>query len=104
MSLESIKTISEAEEKARRIRAEAAAEAKRMISEAEAQGGEAIEAAKKKAVEEVRELTEQADTKATDKAKALADTTENRKASMRIKAEKKLAQAADLIVERIVND
>ena len=104
MSLESIKTIGEAEEQAKRIKAEAAAEAKRMMSEAESKGIEAVEAAKQKAVDEVRELTKQADVKATDKAKDLADNTENKKASMRIKAEKQLAQAANLIVERIVSD
>ena len=102
MSLEAIKTITEAEEAARRLKAEAAAEAKRMIGEAKAAGQEALDAAEKKANEELRELRAKADEKATADAKELAAGTENKKAAMRVKAESRLDKAAQLIVERIV--
>ena len=48
MSLEAINNISEAEEQARRIKAEATSEAKRMISEAYTIGKAAVTAAEKK--------------------------------------------------------
>ena len=56
MSLEAIKTISEAEEQAKNIRAVAAAEAKRVLGEAEAAGKAAVEAAEKKGRDELAEL------------------------------------------------
>lgn len=103
MSLEAIKTITEAEEAARRLKAEAAVDAKRMISEAKAAGQKALEAAEQKANEELRGLRGKADEKATSDAKELAENTENKKAAMRVRAEGRLDKAAQLIVERIVN-
>lgn len=103
MSLEAIKTITEAEEAARRLKTEAAADAKRMVGEARAAGQAALDAAEKKANEELRELKAKADEKATADAKELAASTENKKAAMQVKAEARLDKAAQLIVERIVN-
>lgn len=103
MSLEAIKTVSQAEEKARRIKQEAQAEAKRALSGARAAGEAAIAAAEKKAAEELRGLRKKADEKATEDAAELARSTENKKAAMRVRAEGRLDSAAMLVVERIVN-
>lgn len=103
MSLEAIKTIGEAEENAKRIKAEAASDAKKAVADAEAAGRAAINAAIRKAEDELRELTRKADEKATADAQQLASDTENQKAAMRARAEKLVDKAASLVVERIVN-
>ncbi len=103
MSLEAIETISKAEENAKKRKAEAALEAKRSVTAAETAGKAAMEAARKKAVEELATLNAKADGKAKADAMELASNTENKKASLRVRAESRLAQAADLIVERIVS-
>lgn len=102
MSLEAIKTISAAEKDARRRKAEAAAEIKKALSDAEAAGVAAVEAAKAKAAEELRVLYAKTEAKAAKETAETVSSTENRMASMRIKAEGRLEQAASLIVERIV--
>ncbi|MGI6029489.1 MAG: hypothetical protein ACOX81_08765 [Candidatus Heteroscillospira sp.] len=103
MSLEAIKTISEAEEQAKNIRAQAAAEAKRIAGEAESAGRAAVEAAEKKAAEELAGLTQKADEKAVASAKTLAAENDRQKAGLRSRAEKRMDDAVSLIVERIVN-
>lgn len=103
MSLEAIKQISLVEEGAKKAKAEAFAAAKKAINDAEADGRRAVEQAKAKAADELRELTRKADDKAKSQAQALAATTENRMASMRVRAESNLDKAAELVVERIVN-
>ena len=103
MSLEAIQTISEAEEQAKTIRAAAAAEAKRMLGEAEAAGKFAVEAAGKKARDELAELSKKADEKALESAKSLAAENDKQKAALRSRAEQHMDKAVSLIVERIVN-
>ncbi len=103
MSLEAIKTISEVEDETRQRKVQASAEAKKAVSEAESAGRASIEQARAKAGAEIRELTRKAEEKAKEQAMDLASSTENRMASMRVRAENNLERAADLIVERIVN-
>lgn len=103
MSLEAIRAISEAEEKAKAAKAEAAALSKKMIAEAEEKGRLAIEEAKKKAEEEVLELKNKAFEKAREEALGLAQNVENRKATMLVKANGRADKAVDLVIERIVN-
>lgn len=103
MSLEAIKMISQAEEKAKKAKTEAAAASKKAISDAEAAGRQAIEQARGKANDELRELMKKADDKAKSQAQALAASTENKMASMKVRAEGNLDKAADLVIERIVN-
>lgn len=102
MSLEAVKTISEAEEAAKRARQEAAQADKRMIAEAEEKGRQAIAAAEKKAEEELAGLRKQAVEKARQEAVELARTTENKKAAMMVKANARAEEAVGLVVERIV--
>jgi vacuolar-type H+-ATPase subunit H len=83
--------------------AEANAAAKKAVIQAEASGRSSIDAAIKKAEDELRELTKKADEKATSDAQALAGNTENKKAALRTRAQSQLDKAAMLIVERVVN-
>lgn len=103
MSLEAIKVISEAEEKAKTAKAEASALSKKLIAEAEEKGKIAVENAKKKAEEEIRELKSKAGEKAKAEALELARNTENRKATMLVKAKSREDKAVELVIERIVN-
>lgn len=102
MSLEAIKTISEAEESVRRLKQEAAQAAKRAIADAEESGRRAIADAAAKAEAELADLRKQAVDKARQEAMELARTTENRKAAMMVKADTRAARAVELVVERIV--
>ena len=63
----------------------------------------AVEAAEKKARDELAELSGKADEKALESAKALAAENERQKAELRSRAEARMEQAVSLIVERIVN-
>ena len=103
MSLEAIKEISEAEERARIAKAEAAALSKKLIAEAEVNGKLAIDAAVSKAQEEIQDLRHKAEEKASSDAKELSRKTENRKAAMLSKAESRMDEAVLLVIERIVN-
>lgn len=103
MSLEAMETLAAAEEKVRRMRADAAAAAKQSIADARAEGEQRIADAIKKSAEEIDALTKQSDEKARADALELAGSNENRKAVLRAKAESRAEQAVSLIVERIVN-
>lgn len=103
MSLEALDTIALAEEKARQIRAAAATEAKKKVQEAENAVALMIAGAEGKAEAEIRDLTHKADEKAKEDAAALASTTRNRQAAMKARADRKMEQVVDGIVERIVN-
>ena len=103
MALEAISSITEAEEKARAAKAEAALVCKRLVSEAEEAGRLAIEDARLKAEQEIRELKSKAFDKARMDALALARNIENRKATMLVKADSRAEKAIDLVIERVVN-
>ena len=101
MSFEAITTISDAENRARQIKADAQAAAAAAVEAAE--GKAAIEAAVGKAQQELQTLRAKSDEKAKADAETLAAETKNKEAAMRIKAKTNLDRAASLIVERIVN-
>lgn len=103
MPIEVINEIFEAEEKAKKAKTEATALSKRLISEAEESGRQAVENARKKAEDEIRELWHKAGDKAKEEAQALARNTENRKATMSVKADSRLNKAVNFVIERIVN-
>ena len=103
MSLEAMETLAAAEEKVRRMRADAAAAAKQRIADARESGEKLIAEAIKRSAEEIDALARQSDEKAKAEAMELAGNNENRKAVLRAKAESRAEQAVSLIVERIVN-
>ena len=73
------------------------------MAEAKAEGEALVAQALKKAEEELVALQSTADDQAMTAAKALADSNETKKAVMRARAENRMDQAVELIVERIVN-
>ena len=103
MSREAMETLAAAEEKVRRMRADAAAAAKQSIADARESGEKLIAEAIKRSAEEIDALARQSDEKAKAEAMELAGNNENRKAVLRAKAESRAEQAVSLIVERIVN-
>lgn len=103
MPIEVINEIVEAEGKAKKAKAEAAALSKRLIAEAEESGVKAVENARKKADDEIRELWHKAGLKAKEEALELARNTENRKATMNVKAASRMNSAVSFVIERIVN-
>lgn len=103
MSFEAITMINQAEENAKKGRAQALADAKAAEAAAVADGKAAVEAAVARARQEVHDKQVQMDAAAVAAAEALAKETENKKAAMRACAEGRLDKAASLIVERIVN-
>jgi vacuolar-type H+-ATPase subunit H len=102
MSLEVVKSISEAEETARQAKAAAQLGAKAAIAETEKTGQKTVTEAISRAEEEVNNLFRTADEKAAEHALALKSSTSNRQAAIQAAAGSKLDQAALLIVERIV--
>lgn len=104
MSLEAIKNIAAAEEKARQKKLEAQQTAKKLISEAEAAGIAAVSDSKKRAGAEAAALTSEAEANAIKFAEELRDNTFNKCAAMRARSELRLDSAAALIVRRVVEN
>lgn len=103
MSFEAITSITDAEAEAKYMISGAEAKARQMVEDAHSAGKLAIEAACKKAEDELAELNRQAGEKAKAGAAVLSEQMESKKAAMRAVAESKLPEAASLVVERIVN-
>ena len=105
MSFEAITTISDAENRARQIKADAQAAAAAAVEAAVVgqvgprQGVSAVE----QAHPDLQTLRAKSDEKAKADAETLAAEIKNKEAAMRIKAKTNLDRAASLIVERIVN-
>lgn len=102
MSLEAIKSISQAEEKSAQDIIEAQQSAKKAVSDAEKAGAAAIEKGRARAEEEIRALMKAAEARADEKAEELRQSTANKCAAMRVHAEGRLDEAASLIVRRVV--
>ncbi|MBQ8264556.1 MAG: hypothetical protein IJV74_03070 [Clostridia bacterium] len=102
MYIESILSVSETEERMRRMKAESIAAGKRRVAEAKAEGEAMVAAAIKRAETEIAEMGRAADAEAMASARGLADSGETKKAVMRARADKRMPEAVALIVERIV--
>ena len=103
MSLSAIEIICEAEEKALKLKADAAADAKRAVETTKEEGKAAMDRLEAKILEELKEKNEQAQMKAKAEMDAIARETDLLKAELISKAESRLDKAAEYIVERIVN-
>ena len=104
MSLEAIASVTAAENEAKAAVQAVEVKARQRLAEADAAGRAAVEAAAAKADAELRELKRKAEEKYQSEAGEQAEVLEGRKAALRAQAEEKLAGAAALIVERIVNN
>ena len=103
MSLEALKTISQAEQEGKTAIANAQKDASDVISKATAEGEAAVKAETEKARLEVSHLIDAAVQKASESAVRLNEQTANRCAAITAHAEAKMDQAVNLIVERIVS-
>lgn len=103
MSFEAITNITDAETEAKYMLSNAELRARQMVEDAHSAGKLAVEAACKKAEEELGELNRQAGERARSAAAGISEQLDSKKAAMRAEAEKKLPEAASLVVERIVN-
>lgn len=102
MSLEAIKSITAAEEQSHQSLIDAQITAKKAIADAEKAGLAAIAEARSRAEDEVSALMKAAETRAGQSAEELRQSTSNKCAAMRARAEGRLDSAASLIVRRVV--
>lgn len=102
MYIESIVSISETEERVRKMKAEAAQDAKKRVANARVNGEAMVAEAIAKAEAEIADMSKAAEEQAIASAKDLAGSSETKKAVMRARAEKRMDEAVALIVERIV--
>ena len=103
MSLDAMKQVTEAEQRTRDQKAEAAAQAKRTVAEAERAGKARLAEARAQAEAQVRDFMTQAEQKASKHADEVMAETGKACGALREKAEGRMAEAAALIVRRVVN-
>lgn len=103
MAFDAITMISQAEETAKKERAQALTDARAAEDAAVEAGKTAVEEAADRARKEIQAKLAELEAEATAAAQMLSGETEKQKAAMRAAAEQKLDDAAALIVERIVN-
>lgn len=103
MPLETLNVITQAEEAAGRIEFDATAAAKQRIADAGKAGEAAVKAAHLKAEKELEQSRFELEQHGKEDSMAKARETESQKTQLRARAEQRLDQAAQLIVERIVN-
>lgn len=103
MALEAMESICLAEEMAKKQKAEALANAKYSVSMADEEGKAALAALAEKVAAELKEKQAQAQVKAEEETQAIFALAEKEKEALRKKAESRIDNAADYIVERIVN-
>lgn len=103
MSFESISSVKAAEEKAKKIIAEAQTQAKQMVADTEAKGEKDALEAEDKARRELAELKVKTEELASAAAGETASAADTKKAVLKAKADSRMEKAAALIVERIVN-
>ncbi len=102
MSLEAVKQVTDAEQRAKTRKAEAVQEARKLVANAERSGQDAVEQARQSAQLQVEQLMEQADRNAAAHTAAVIREAEGQCDELRAQAQKRLAQAASLIVGKVV--
>ena len=102
MSLEAIQFLTQTEEKARHMKAEAAAAAKKRIADARMDGETMLEEALKKAEAELDAISAALAEEAEKNALELEQRNRDLRLQMEAAAKDKMTEAVDLIVERIV--
>ena len=100
---DSIKLILAAEYEANQVKLIVLNKSKESIEQANADGDESIKKTLTRAESELLQLRKASDVKAMDAAKELASSTENRLATMRARAERRLDTVAQRIFERIIS-
>lgn len=103
MSFEAVNMITDAEALAKKKMADAETAAKQLIAKAEEDGKAAVKAALEKAAEEAAVLKAESGRRSDEKTGGILADAEKIRSELREQAEAKLDEAAELIVERIVN-
>ena len=103
LSLEAIKQVTQTEQDCAQRKLDAVQAAKRTVAEAEKTGQAALDARRGEAQAQVRALMADAEAKAGVEADAVRADTAKACAALKVSAEQKLEQAAELIVRRVVN-
>lgn len=103
MSLETVKKVTDAEQDVKVRKAQTAQEAKRIVAQAQRDGQRAVDSARAKAKAEVAKLLEQAEQRSAEKEAQVVRETEGACESLRAQAQGRLAEAAALIVGKVVD-
>ena len=103
MPLEAMRRIIEAENEAGQAKTLAQQEAQKAVFDTISAGKEGVAITASRARSDIAQLKRAAAQNAADQAKELASRTANRQATLRARAERRLEDAAKLIIERIVD-
>lgn len=104
MSLEALKQVTESEERAKAAKAAAQAKAKVLVETAQREGETQLDAAVRRAQDQVKELLTQAEVHGQETTKTVLARYEKDCEVLKAKAGEKLPQAAQLIVGKVVRD
>ena len=104
MSLDTIRIITEAEQKAQEARDETAAKCASVLKEARQAGADLIENARKRAGEEAGRLKAKAEEEGKAVAMELVEKTKNQKAVILASAEARMDDAVSYIVDSIIKE
>jgi len=102
VSLDMLRIICAVEDESRQAILSAKQEARTAMNEVHTSGKESIVSTKERAKSEIAHLLKASDKKATEQAKELASATATKLATGRARAEKRIDDAANFVVERIV--
>ena len=103
MSLEAVKIIREAEEQAQQMKAQAAERCKQQLAQARQEAEGIIAAARGKAAAEAEQIRQAEEEKLSAQLQEIVGNTQNKKATIRARAENRMDEAVSLIAGRIVN-
>ena len=102
MSMEAIRKVTQVEEKSRADKAEAEARVRKALSDAEREGEAQLQKARNAAAEQGRVLLREAEERAAGKAAEIAAQAQRESEQLRAAAKRRLDEAADYIVGRVV--
>lgn len=104
MSLDALKQVTESEERAKAAQTAAQAKAKILVETAQREGEARLDSALRQAQDQVKELLTEAETHGRETTKSALAQYEKDCEELKAQAGKKLAQAARLIVGKVVRD
>lgn len=103
MSIEVIRKVTESEKNAQESKLEAIAKAKKTVSDAEKAGQGFLMEARGKAEAQARQFMKEAEEKAAKNEQTIMEETASACETLKLSAKKRLPEAAELIVRRVVN-
>jgi V/A-type H+-transporting ATPase subunit G/H len=103
VSIEVIKKVTESEKNAQESKLEAIGKAKKTVSDAERAGQGLLTEARGKAETQAKQFMKEAEEKAAKNEQSIMDETAGACEALKLLAKKRLPEAAELIVRRVVN-